>query len=450
MARGRQTEEERKLAIAQAEALRSQAAQAAADTAAKMRIAQAEIEQRREAARAETAQKTAATEAAAKQGTAEVGQRERQSRLTEALNVLSQGSKERIEAMHERGGIASDLTKVPNIDQRVLANALAESGQPGLYNAFARQDVEKRRQLINQLLPGIKSAKSDTEREQKYKPQLEAASPGAYKEALALAFPKEGQEVPETKPALWSGDGASSDSSFRRTMEQNPPGAPPGSLANTLLEKAGVIAPTVAAAPATEPVPTHFQMTSNFAYYDPSSKANYFYDTAGRPRVGGAGDPSVGALKGSTIEQGSRPGEVVLHTPTGGTITSSMRERNKPVSFEQYAQLHPEYPVTGTLAGAKTEPETPAGGANYLTGRQVGINQPPQVPLITTAPTPAPTWGETAGKLVTPAATPAPAFGLSFNNQPIPISVGVNPGVSNAAQDEAERQRRLAALAAVR
>src|SRR6266496_112113 len=195
--------------------------------------AQQELQQKGELARQQMQLEEALNASKIGLGREELGQKTSQGQLAAAIEALTQGSKENIAAQGERGAIASDLAKRTDLPQDVLASTLAESGQPGLYNALARSTIDKRERLINSVLPAIKSANSDAEREKKIKPALEAAYPGAYQEALARAFPKSGQEAAGAAPApkLWEGAASAAG------------GSNWASLANTLLGKAGVTIP---------------------------------------------------------------------------------------------------------------------------------------------------------------------------------------------------------------
>ncbi len=133
-------------------------------------------------------------------GREEMTSKDKQAKLAAALEAIGIGSKEKIAGQSERAGLQADLTRRADIPQDVLARTLAAGGNPELFNAFAKAKLDKENHAVRSYIPPILAARSDAEREKKYKPALEAIRPGAYQEALALAYPKAGQAAPSATP----------------------------------------------------------------------------------------------------------------------------------------------------------------------------------------------------------------------------------------------------------
>jgi hypothetical protein len=133
-------------------------------------------------------------------GQQEMTSKDKQAKLGAALELLGQGSKEKIAGQSEKAGLQADLSRRTDIPQDVLARTLAAGGNPELFNALAQAKLDKQNTAIRSFIQPLQSAKSDADREKKLKPALESIRPGAYQEALALAYPKAGQAAPTATP----------------------------------------------------------------------------------------------------------------------------------------------------------------------------------------------------------------------------------------------------------
>ena len=132
------------------------------------------------------------------------------------MGLLDTGAKERIARLGEQGNIASDIAKDTTIPANIRATALAESGQPGLYNALEADKAAKRDEYIKSEIPAILKARDDVEREKIIKPRMELAFPGSFEVGRARAYPKAENELARA---------ASQAKKFEGTPTETVPGA---------------------------------------------------------------------------------------------------------------------------------------------------------------------------------------------------------------------------------
>jgi hypothetical protein len=325
MATGRRlTPEERALILAQTKQIGEQSALAQQELLQKARIAQEQLSAERDI----NASKLGL-------GREEIGSKEKLGQLAAALEALGQASKADIAEQSERGAVASELTRRGDIPQDVLASALAESGQPGLYNALSRKKFEDREKAITTSIPLLQAARSDEEREKKIRPSLEALGTGTYQEALARAYPKPGQAVPTATPARFEGG----PTPTRR-------GPDLAGLAATLLGNAGVgEKPGAAASPTVAP------------------EVNY--TGLGRGSLEGSKFTDVGGGRGQ------------LATPSSGTIGFNLPRTEEGV-LRLGALIRPQTVAPPTEATRFTQVPAPAGAGELVSPPPV-----PNIPIVT-------------------------------------------------------------------
>lgn len=362
---------------------------------------------------------------------------EKRSQLNAALDALKIGGTERIESGKEKGNVLSDLMHRADVPPATLAATLAAAGRPELYNALATEKAVQREKAVRSIAtnPEFTSAKSDAEREKKFKAALEATYPGGFEQARALAFPKPGY-TPTFEPELYKAPGGAAAATSTPAIE----GDRYANLTNKLLEAAGFGG---AGGPIdNRPVDQSKIPLGNFAYNDPNTKANYFYDPSGVPRVGGAGDPSVGALAGSmVVDEGN--GRYGIYTPSGGYIGGKG-------DVNRYrAKIDRETMIENRLAAVR------AGGAGALAAIPLSENTgtprmdiplvpPPELPTITEG---TPTLGKTLAALTapTPIPTPTPVVTPTPTATPRPeVTPNAEMLAELARRAEEERRRREA------
>lgn len=367
MARERKlTPEELALIVAQKRRLEAETGQAARDT-----------EQKGELTREQIKADALINESKIGLGREEIGSKEKQTQIASALDALGYGSKESIAKEGERGALRSDLAKRGDIDQKTLATTLAESGDPSLYNARARGDVDKREQAVNAAVPELQKPNSGGEiaRAKKFKAALDlAAGSGAYDEALARAYPKpENATVRATPtPSLWS-------HAAPATNESNWT-----SLANTLLGKSGVSTASGSGGGTAD-------------IFHPSPEVSYT----------GIGRGSLEGSKLTNLEGGRSE----LATPSGGTIGFNTPQTERRAGLLG-SLIAPNDPSSVSVPPVPA----PAGIGDLVAPKKVAPTAPVQVavapkPEVTltqlltnpsSVPTPTPT------PLISPTGTPVP------------------------------------------
>lgn len=311
-------------------------------------------------------------------GREELGSKEKQTQIAAALDALGYGSKESIAKEGEKGALRSDLIKRPDIDQKTLATALAESGDPSLYNARARGDVDKREAQVNASVLDLQKPQSGGEvaRAKKYKAALDlSAGPGAYDEALARAYPKPENAAARATPTptLWNHAApATNDTNW-------------ANLANTLLGKSGVSTTTVGKEPIAPVAP----------------EVNYT----------GIGH---GSLEGSRLTN-LEGGRSELATPSGGTIGFNTPQTERRAGLLG-SLINPKNPSSVSV------PPIPApAGINSLVAPENVAPVAPAPAQVATAPVQPATLTQlltNPGNVPTPTPTPL----ISPTGTPVPVA----------------------------